>query len=331
MAAIARPNGPVITEESGFAAAWPRAAADVVAWLERRGVARDVAEDAVQEAGVRAVTVGLSCRDAEDLRRWLRVVAWRVVVDRWRREARCVRVADVEATERARSRRTSPLEDEVSGRMELEAALVAFRRLSPGDREAIVAPPATGADRQAQVRSAVRRHRARSRLVAIMKGLAAAAGVVAWVPRRQKAAPGLAVALAGAVVVAVGPWVRPPVPDDGPRPPAHEVAPPPPGASATAASSGPAAPAPAVESEAAAPAAPAAGDGPGKAEARAASAPGPHLQAQLPGLPGEQRGGIVEGKEPGEPLVCAWLKPVDTRYCTPPTPAIGDPLEAITG
>ena len=169
--------------------------------LLARGVGRTAAEDAAQEAGTRALTAHISFTDADDLIRWISTVAWRIAVDEHRRHSR--RVVSTPVADR-------PSNDDVAtaaeARVDLRLVTLAWPRLSATDRAALLAPhPETG-DRRAAVRTAVRRHRARNRLVALIEAL----GALALIPlsRLRRTAAAIAavgvVPLTAAVLVHIG-------------------------------------------------------------------------------------------------------------------------------
>ena len=316
MAAIARPNGPVITEESRFSEAWPVVAAEVVAWLRRKGVETEAAEDAVQEAGLRALVRQVRYEDPDDLRRWVRTVSWRIAVDGWRKDSRCDPVADVVEL-------GAPPDEVVSSRLELEAALAAFGRLSSDERRAIV-EPTEGLDRQARVRDAVRRHRARLRLVALMEG---AAAVLAFAFRRGRTAAGATtVAFAATVAFVLYPSAGGPVPTTpsirGAIPEFHVAE----------------RPATAATVVADPPAGIVARDGRTSGSGGARSAEGGRavdapedamLAGDLPWVDDSTHETWLDRKTPDEPILCARVVPVGTSVCTPPTPAPPDPRDLV--
>ena len=162
-----------------FRKIWPEVFASVVPALCRRGVERSAAEDAVQEAGARAFSQQLGFADADDLGRWVYTVAWRLAVDEYRRHGQ--RRANVSAVESVRT--ADDVADTVQSRLEWRAAIAAWSQLSPSDRDALSNRPGPG-DRRAAVRHAVRRHRARARLVAFIEA-ASAVFVALWARPRK--------------------------------------------------------------------------------------------------------------------------------------------------
>lgn len=142
--------------------AWSQARPVLVGFVMRRGLSREDAEDVAQEVGFRLVRERIAFRDVDDLLRWCQVVARRIVIDEVRRAAR---------------RRSVPLEGEhlavvdvaegVHTTLELRATLQALGRLSPGERDSLVAvvnEAAAPATRPEQLRQASARARARTSL-----------------------------------------------------------------------------------------------------------------------------------------------------------------------
>lgn len=182
-----RANGAVITSPPDISSVWPQVFDSVVATLRRRGIGLHSAEDATQEAGSRVLTNGIGFTDADDLRRWVQTVAWRVAIDENRRMARHDgggNVVDMASFQEVPA--------EVENRLRLAATTKAWRALSPADRKAIVGDggEAGGLTRTEAVKLNVRRHRARARLLALVEGVAALV-VVSY--RRLRRAPAVAV------------------------------------------------------------------------------------------------------------------------------------------
>ncbi|HVV36803.1 MAG TPA: hypothetical protein VHC63_09400 [Acidimicrobiales bacterium] len=155
---------------------WPTVSARAIASLCRRGVARERAEDAVLEAITRAIARDVPYSDAEDLLRWVHIVAWRIVLDDRKRDRRLVYdTPDSVAPD------DPSLAAELRLRVEKLGGLVSG--LSLADYNALVAVPASGLDRRDATRLAVRRHRVRAKLLRMLEGAAAAA---AWLRRRGR-------------------------------------------------------------------------------------------------------------------------------------------------
>jgi DNA-directed RNA polymerase specialized sigma24 family protein len=193
-----RPNGVVITGQPEISSVWPEVFDAVVGQLRRRGVDLHTAEDAAQEAGSRAFAGRIPFTDGRDLQRWAHKVAWRVVLDQKRLDARWDRSSTLDPIS------AQEVSTEVEGRLELAATSRAWSRLSAEDRTAIAtasAPPPS--DRRAAVRLAVRRHRARNRLLALIDGAAAFAFFLFRRGRRVMAGVGAVVVLVPALFAAL--------------------------------------------------------------------------------------------------------------------------------
>jgi hypothetical protein len=203
----------VITPPPDISAVWPEVFEAVVTTLRRRGVGLHAAEDATQEAGSRVLAHEIGFTDADDLRRWVQTVAWRLAIDESRRLARY----DGDAPLEAASFQEVPAE--VEHRLHLAATRKAWRTLSPADREAIVGSGGGDHDRcpaltrKEAVRLAVRRHRARARLLALVEGVAAI--VLVGVRRARR----LSTAVMIAAIVPISVLVLPFVHGDGPASP----------------------------------------------------------------------------------------------------------------
>jgi RNA polymerase sigma-70 factor (ECF subfamily) len=147
-----------------FEAVWPSVARRLEAMLRRRGVDPCTAEDAVQETAARALVTEVPFDGADSLLRWSNTVAWRVVLEGRRRQRLVVaeipdRPADVDIVA------------EVEARDRVRALLAAFPQLSPQDQLALTRMSSVGVSRTEAVREAVRRHRARARLAALMESV----------------------------------------------------------------------------------------------------------------------------------------------------------------
>ena len=150
--------------------------------LAARGLAREEAEDICQEVAWRVLSHDITYRSEADLYPWAATVARRLSIDHHRRSRH---LAAVEPPDRP-----APVDvaEVVEGRSRLRAVVAAMPSLSPADRAAIAdgasldgtTEPA-GASRREAVRAAVRRHRARARLLALVE---AAGAVVAWLVHR---------------------------------------------------------------------------------------------------------------------------------------------------
>jgi hypothetical protein len=141
-------------------------------YLLARRVPRGEIDDVVQEVALRILVKGPRYDSGEDLLPWCLTVARNVATDAARAGARQVPV-DVLPDQAS----GDDVAAEVASRLELERTLAALRGLTLSDQAAIVDgldQPVAKQDRATSVRLAVRRHRARQRL------LASLAAVTAW-------------------------------------------------------------------------------------------------------------------------------------------------------
>lgn len=212
---------PVAVPAIDLGTAWAGVRRDVLRGLLVRHVPQADAEDIVQEVAARGLAHVPGFATTQDLVRWSWRVAWRLRIDALRRDGRLDHgtfpdVADPDDSARI-----------VEGRLALRATLDGITRLSPTDRQALFATPGPGATRQDAVRLAVRRHRARARLIRLCGGVV---GLGSWflaVLRRLR--PGVRLVAAGAalplvliVALEVAPFVSRGA-DDGPAPPPSRV------------------------------------------------------------------------------------------------------------
>lgn len=159
---------------------WPEVAARLAGMLRRRGVDGATVEDIVQETAIRVVRSSVRFTDGDDLFRWVAVVGWRLALDARRKTERTELGAVPD--------RAGPIDVDhlVEQRSQLDATVRGLDRLSCSDRQAILSglKPSTTSSRQEAVRLAVRRHRARARLMALLEG---AGAVLAWLGFRRRA------------------------------------------------------------------------------------------------------------------------------------------------
>jgi DNA-directed RNA polymerase specialized sigma24 family protein len=189
------PDG-VITADA-LAAVWPEVSLRLTRLLGSRGAARDVTDDIVQEVAARVLSRGIVFDDAADLMRWTVPVALNLLVDHARATKRVSVGQAVDST-------VPDIADVVVDRDRLGRVLGAVAQLSDGDRAALVASGLPAADRRESVRHAVRRHRARRRLLAIVDG---AAGIAAWLGLRLRRTRGGALTASVALALPVGMFV----------------------------------------------------------------------------------------------------------------------------
>jgi hypothetical protein len=166
--------GGVITADA-LAVVWPEVSRRLARLLASRGAAHDVVDDIVQEVAARVLSRAIAFEDAADLMRWTVPVALNLLVDHARATKRVTVGGQVDTT-------VPDIADVVVDRDRLGRVLGAVAQLSDGDRAALVAPGVPAADRRESVRLAVRRHRARRRLLALVDG---AAGIAAWLGLRM--------------------------------------------------------------------------------------------------------------------------------------------------
>jgi DNA-directed RNA polymerase specialized sigma24 family protein len=169
-----------------FESVWPDVEQRLRGLLFRRGLDRASADDIVQEVALRALAHNVTFASAKDLLRWAGPVACNLHIDLVRHRARLLEDVDPERAG------THDVYGEVADRMELQRAFRGIAALRPADREAIIdavaAEPVVPRTRKEAVRLAVRRHRARSRLIVLMEKLAAAVGGLLWLRRGKRAA-----------------------------------------------------------------------------------------------------------------------------------------------
>ena len=313
---------------AALARVWPEVAARLAGMLRQRGVDRATAEDIVQETALRALRTSVHFTDAEDLLRWASVVGFRLARDA---KLKASRVEVVPSPEHP-----SPVtvDHEVEQRLRLEAAIRGLEDLSPLDRDAILSAVTgfTPSSRQESMRLAVRRHRARARLVALMKtGLAALLGLLGL--RRPGLKLGRA-ALVGAAgvpaVVTVALLLHGP-PEEPPAPPGQAVleaatrASVPSDTSAAHRSAVPSATPSAAPSSTSSSTVPPPHQSPAQDPARP-QAPLPSASAEIPGPDGRPGRITARPKRPSDEFLCA--DPLVASYhCTDPTlpPLPGSP------
>ena len=173
---------------------WPTVSDQLLSYLRSLRVRPDLAEDIVQEVAARIVGRRVQFSSVEDLRPWAMKVAKNLAIDAWRSDRHlagapeqfdCPAPLDVSA--------------QAEDRVVLDAVRGAMPRLSAADRDAIIAGlvPDESASRKESVKMAVRRFRARTRLSAMLGGVAA---YIAILLRRLRDSPAR-MALVGAVAV----------------------------------------------------------------------------------------------------------------------------------
>jgi len=178
--------------------------------LGARGLAREEAEDICQEVAWRVLSRDIPYRSPGDLYPWAATAARRLSIDLYRRQRY---LAAAELPDRPA---IDDVAEIVETRSRLRAVAEAMPALSETDRAALAATP-TELSRREGIKLAVRRHRARARLLALVEAAGiAVAWVLARVPRRLSRP-------AGALAMAAGPLLvfalsYSPVPSSSPEP-----------------------------------------------------------------------------------------------------------------
>ncbi|MDX6273342.1 MAG: hypothetical protein QOJ92_552 [Frankiales bacterium] len=188
---------------------WAQVQARLTAYLLARGAQLADAQDICQEVGARALERGVPYAHADDLLAWCLRVGRNLLIDDGRRRDRVRGLAVVPDQVR-------DVEAEAVLSLRARDVLLAMRELSETDRTAL-----TGSerplDRRHANRLAVRRHRARARLLKLIGG-ALAAG---WATIRRLPRLALASTVAAAWVVAIFTAGPPPRPHSTAAPPAR--------------------------------------------------------------------------------------------------------------
>ena len=175
--------------ESRFVRAWPTVRTRVVRLLTSRGADGDLAEDIVQDVALRAYRIRPTFDSPEELFWWCSTVAKRCAIDEHRRTSRTTAVAHLPEPRRVEDTALTFERTET-----VRAVLGAFAELPESQQRAL-----TSRDTSASSTDAVRRHRARRRLLAIVDGLA---GCIVWlVHRARETGSGTAIASGAAVSV----------------------------------------------------------------------------------------------------------------------------------
>lgn len=206
-AADTRPRDDVITADD-LSVVWPEVSHRLAKLLTSRGATRDVVDDVVQEVAARVLARGIVFDDAMDLMRWAVPVALNLLVDNARAAAKVTAVTDDHDSP------VGDVADLVAHRDRLGRVLGAVRQLSPADRAALATPTEVPADRREAVKLAVRRHRARRRLLALVDGVAAFVALVGGMLRRSRPSAvtaTVAIAAAPMALFLVAPFTPPAV------------------------------------------------------------------------------------------------------------------------
>jgi hypothetical protein len=152
------------------------------------GARRADAEDICQEVGARVLERSIAYRNADDLLAWCLRVGHNLLIDNARRTARTRRLGLVHDDVRN-------IEDDVVLTLRIRDVLSAISELSGTDRAALLGSESP-TDRTTATRLAVRRHRARARLLKSIGGaLAAAWATIRRLPRLTAASAATAAAV----------------------------------------------------------------------------------------------------------------------------------------
>ena len=186
------------------ATAWAVARPRVRAAVAARGAQPADADDVVQEVAVRALASDRQFRSEEHFVRWCCRVAINLRIDAVRRARRIAPPLDADAPGIADTAR------DAERRMALDRLATVINELAPEEQRLLFEATPTDSRRDA-VRLAVRRHRLRARLAAMVDGLAGAFAFVRHVSRRTPASARLSVAAVPVVVVgmAIAPLLLP--------------------------------------------------------------------------------------------------------------------------
>ena len=182
-----------------FEQSWPLAKTSVERLLRAHQVPEADRDDIVQEVAARAFVRQDQFTSPTHLTRWSCRVAANLRVDQVRRGSK---MADEPVPDWSDTTETARL---VEGRLALEHVLSAATELSDADRLALFGEREEAADRREAVKLAVRRHRARARLAAMVEGMIAAFAVLNRAVLRRGETPGVreAVAMGSVALVAV--------------------------------------------------------------------------------------------------------------------------------
>jgi len=188
----------LITDRERFVRVWTDVAPRLQRFLTARAVNPADIDDVIQETAERVLARDIAYRDADDLFTWCRTVAWRLAITLRRRRAR-IATTDEAADAVIAMAAADDVAMTVELRQELATVASVFPLLSEHDRAAIVSD-AVAEDRREAVKLAVRRHRARVRLLALVD---AAVAILVGVGRRLAQPARRTIALAGATAVPI--------------------------------------------------------------------------------------------------------------------------------
>ena len=156
-------------EEAGFGAWWPLADPVVRALLRQHGTRHEDIDDVVQATAEKAWRTSKVFNDAPHFVAWCCTVALNTRVDQWRKTQRevCTDIPECDGADRP--------DDLALTLVTRTALLAAIARLPRAERDAVLGS-FEPANRIEATRFAVARHRGRSKLRDVLKGLSAAFG-----------------------------------------------------------------------------------------------------------------------------------------------------------
>ena len=170
-------GGTAITgERVQVADCWPDTARRLRRWLSALRVSELSIDDVIQETALRALTTPTDFDDPEGLFRWSTVVARNVIADEHRRQRRLTYAELPDAPDEV------DVEAVVQQRLRLAAVRTVLPSLSAEDQAVLRDTYPSGETRRERVRNAVRLHRARRRLLAMVETIAA---WLAWLWRSR--------------------------------------------------------------------------------------------------------------------------------------------------
>ena len=185
-----------------FGAAWPAARAQVAAVLRARGVQAPDVDDIAQEVAVRALRASRPFESDEHFVAWCCRVAINLHIDATRREQHLSYEPPPDAEARHDTAATA------ERRMALDLLTDRIAELPEQDRRLLFEATSAGS-RQEAVRLAVRRHRLRARLAALVEGLVAAVPFVRRLHFPSHLSRPVKLSLAAAPVIAAGLMLEP--------------------------------------------------------------------------------------------------------------------------
>jgi DNA-directed RNA polymerase specialized sigma24 family protein len=189
------------TDVADFDAAWPVARARLAAVLQSRGAQAADIDDIAQDVAVRALRAPERFESQEHLLAWCCRVGINLHIDSIRRQRRLSLDPPADSAGNYDTAAT------VERRLALEVLAKGIADLSDDERHLLFELERAGSRREA-VRLAVRRHRLRARLAALVEGMAVGAVGVALVRRWSRVTRSMSrpvkLSLATAPVIAVG-------------------------------------------------------------------------------------------------------------------------------